>query len=163
MFCVVFGGVLGALGDQVEILRNFFSALDVAIMKIVFIVMWLTPIGVMSLLCARILSGLAVELFVVECLLYFVVTRKNPFKFLAELAYVGLCAFVMAASAPVMPLTLRCLEDNCGLDKRVTRFVVPVGVTVNMNGTALFITVSSIFIAQLNDIAISSGDYFAIL
>lgn len=62
-----------------------------------------------------------------------------------------------------MPLTLRCLEDNCGLDKRVTRFVVPVGVTVNMNGTALFITVSSIFIAQLNDIAISSGDYFAIL
>lgn len=163
VFCVVFGGVLGALGDQVEILRNFFSALDVAIMKIVFIVMWLTPIGVMSLLCARILSGLAVELFVVECLLYFVVTRKNPFKFLAELAYVGLCAFVMAASAPVMPLTLRCLEDNCGLDKRVTRFVVPVGVTVNMNGTALFITVSSIFIAQLNDIAISSGDYFAIL
>lgn len=66
-------------------------------------------------------------------------------------------------SAPVMPLTLKCLEENCGLDKRVTRFVVPVGVTVNMNGTALFITVCSIFIAQLNDIALSSGDYFAVL
>uniref|UniRef100_A0A0K8RMJ4 Amino acid transporter n=1 Tax=Ixodes ricinus TaxID=34613 RepID=A0A0K8RMJ4_IXORI len=183
VFCVVFGGALGALGDEVEILRKFFAALDVVVMKIVFLVMWMTPIGVMSLLCSRILavssivtlfeqmallvatvlSGLAVELFVVECLLYFLVTRKNPFKFLVELAYVGLCAFVTAASAPVMPLTLKCLEENCGLDSRVTRFVVPVGVTVNMNGTALFITVSSIFIAQLNDIALGSGDYFAIL
>ncbi|XP_064456792.1 excitatory amino acid transporter 2-like isoform X2 [Ornithodoros turicata] len=183
VFCVVFGGAIGGLGEEVAVLRKFFQALDTVIMKIVFLVMWLTPIGVMSLLCARILavgsllslfqqmallvstvlSGLAVELFVVECLLYFVVTKKNPFKFLGELAYVGLCAFVTAASAPVMPLTLRCLEDNCGLDKRVTRFVVPVGVTVNMNGTALFITVSSIFIAQLNDIGIASGDYFAIL
>nr|XP_054932738.1 excitatory amino acid transporter-like isoform X2 [Dermacentor andersoni] len=195
VFCVVFGSALGALGQPVEILKQFFAALDIVIMKLVFLVMWLmtsalgplaqlmTPVGVMSLLCARILSvgsivalfhqmallvatvlsGLAVELFVVECLLYFAVTRKNPFKFLGEIAYVGLCAFVTAASAPVMPLTLKCLEDNCGLDKRVTRFVVPVGVTVNMNGTALFITVCSIFIAQLNDIAISSGDYFAVL
>ncbi|CAN7997348.1 unnamed protein product [Ixodes hexagonus] len=192
VFCVVFGGALGALGDEVDILRKFFAALDVVVMKIVFLVMWMTPVGVMSLLCSRILavgsivtlfeqmallvatvlSGLAVELFVVECLLYFLVTRKNPFKFLVELAYVGLCAFVTAArrvyifpncSAPVMPLTLKCLEENCRLDSRVTRFVVPVGVTVNMNGTALFITVSSIFIAQLNDIALGSGDYFAIL
>lgn len=183
VFCVVFGGALGTLGQPVEILKQFFAALDVVIMKIVFLVMWMTPVGVMSLLCARILavksivtlfqqmallvatvlSGLAVELFVVECLLYFLVTRKNPFRFLGELAYVGLCAFVTAASAPVMPLTLKCLEENCGLDKRVTRFVVPVGVTVNMNGTALFITVCSIFIAQLNGIIISSGDYFAIL
>ncbi|EEC20493.1 glutamate transporter, putative [Ixodes scapularis] len=184
VFCVVFGGALGALGDEVEILRKFFAALDVVVMKIVFLVMWMTPVGVMSLLCSRILavssivtlfeqmallvatvlSGLAVELFVVECLLYFLVTRKNPFKFLVELAYVGLCAFGRTRrSAPVMPLTLKCLEENCGLDSRVTRFVVPVGVTVNMNGTALFITVSSIFIAQLNDIALGSGDYFAIL
>uniref|UniRef100_A0A0C9R5U1 Amino acid transporter n=1 Tax=Amblyomma americanum TaxID=6943 RepID=A0A0C9R5U1_AMBAM len=79
------------------------------------------------------------------------------------MAYVGLCAFVTAASAPVMPLTFKCLEENCGLDKRVTRFVVPVGVTVNMNGTALFITVCSIFIAQLNDIVLTSGEYFAVI
>ncbi|KAH7965313.1 hypothetical protein HPB49_006058 [Dermacentor silvarum] len=183
VFCVVFGGALGTLGQPVEILKQFFAALDAAIMKIVYLVMWLTPVGVMSLLCSRILSvasiatlfqqmallvatvlsGLAVELFVVECLLYFVVTRKNPFRFLGKLAYVGVCAFVTAASAPVMPLTLNCLEENCGIDKRVTRFVVPIGVTVNMNGTAVFITVCSIFIAQLNDIALTSGDYFAIV
>ncbi|KAH7963130.1 hypothetical protein HPB52_019652 [Rhipicephalus sanguineus] len=183
VFCVVFGGALGTLGQPVEILKQFFAALDAAIMKIVYIVMWMTPVGVMSLLCARILSvasivtlfqqmallvgtvlsGLAVELFVVECLLYFVVTRKNPFKFLGELAYVAVCAFVTAASAPVMPLSLKCLEENCGIDRRVTRFVVPIGVTVNMNGTAVFITVSSIFIAQLNGIVLTSGDYFAIV
>uniref|UniRef100_A0A131XFP7 Amino acid transporter n=1 Tax=Hyalomma excavatum TaxID=257692 RepID=A0A131XFP7_9ACAR len=183
VFCVVFGGALGTLGQPVEILKHFFAALDAAIMKIVYIVMWMTPVGVMSLLCARILSvasivtlfqqmallvatvlsGLAVELFVVECLLYFAVTRKNPFRFLGELAYVAVCAFVTASSAPVMPLTLKCLEENCGIDKRVTRFVVPIGVTVNMNGTAVFITVCSIFIAQLNDIVLTSGDYFAIV
>ncbi|KAK8781882.1 hypothetical protein V5799_016775 [Amblyomma americanum] len=183
VFCIVFGGALGTLGKPVEVLKQFFAGLDVAVMKIVFLVMWMTPVGVMSLLCERILSvgsiltlfqqmallvvtilsGLAVELFVVECLLYFAVTRKNPFRFLGEMAYVGLCAFVTAASAPVMPLTFKCLEENCGLDKRVTRFVVPVGVTVNMNGTALFITVCSIFIAQLNDIVLTSGEYFAVI
>lgn len=183
VFCVVFGGALGTLGQPVDILKQFFAALDAAIMKIVYIVMWMTPVGVMSLLCARILSvasivtlfqqmalliatvlsGLAVELFVVECLLYFVVTRKNPFRFLGELAYVAVCAFVTASSAPVMPLSLKCLEENCGIDRRVTRFVVPIGVTVNMNGTAVFITVCSIFIAQLNGIVLTSGDYFAIV
>ena len=63
-------------------------------------------------------------------------------------------AFVSAAS---LPITFRCLEENLGIDKRVTRFVLPVGATVNMDGTALYEAVAAIFIAQMNKIYLSPG------
>jgi Na+/H+-dicarboxylate symporter len=61
-----------------------------------------------------------------------------------------------------MPVTLQCLDEKVHVDPRVSRFVVPVGVTVNMDGTALFITIASIFIAQMNAIELSLGDYINI-
>jgi len=58
-----------------------------------------------------------------------------------------------------MPVTLQCLDEKVKVDSRVSHFVVPIGVTVNMDGTALFITISSIFIAQMNNIELGFGDY----
>lgn len=60
-------------------------------------------------------------------------------------------------SAATLPITFRCLEENLGIDKRVTRFVLPVGATVNMDGTALYEAVAAIFIAQMNKIYLSPG------
>lgn len=60
-------------------------------------------------------------------------------------------------SAATLPITFRCLEENLGIDKRVTRFVLPVGATVNMDGTALYEAVAAIFIAQMNNIYLSPG------
>lgn len=60
-------------------------------------------------------------------------------------------------SAGTLPVTFRCLEDNLGIDKRVTRFVLPVGATINMDGTALYEAVAAIFIAQMNGIALDGG------
>ena len=65
------------------------------------------------------------------------------------------CVFI--ASAAALPVTFRCLEENLGIDKRVTRFVLPVGATVNMDGTALYEAVAAIFIAQMNRIYLSPG------
>ncbi|XP_022645823.1 putative sodium-dependent excitatory amino acid transporter glt-6 isoform X3 [Varroa jacobsoni] len=183
VFCIAFGSTIGSMGTPADPLKHFFSALDSVIMKLVGIVMWFTPVGVCSLLCARILeagdilllfhqmalfiltvvSALSVELFGVQPILYFVLTRGNPFKLLLQLAYPGMCAFVCAASAPVMPLMLRALEDKCGVDKRVAKFVIPIGVTVNMNGTACFIAAATMFIAQMNNISLELSDYFAVL
>lgn len=60
-------------------------------------------------------------------------------------------------SAGTLPVTFRCLEENLGIDKRVTRFVLPVGATINMDGTALYEAVAAIFIAQMNGIALDAG------
>jgi len=61
-----------------------------------------------------------------------------------------------------MPVTLQCLDEKVHVDSRVSRFVVPIGVTVNMDGTALFIALASVFIAQMNAISLDLGDYINI-
>lgn len=62
-----------------------------------------------------------------------------------------------SSSAGTLPVTFRCLEENLGIDKRVTRFVLPVGATINMDGTALYEAVAAIFIAQMNGIDLDPG------
>lgn len=64
---------------------------------------------------------------------------------------------VIFHSAGTLPVTFRCLEENLGIDKRVTRFVLPVGATINMDGTALYEAVAAIFIAQMNGIQLDPG------
>ena len=61
-----------------------------------------------------------------------------------------------------MPITFRCLEENLGIDKRVTRFVIPVGATINMDGTALYEAVAAIFIAQMNGINLDPGQVITV-
>lgn len=63
----------------------------------------------------------------------------------------------LSNSAGTLPVTFRCLEENLGIDKRVTRFVLPVGATINMDGTALYEAVAAIFIAQMNGIQLDPG------
>ena len=69
---------------------------------------------------------------------------------------------VLLSSAATLPVTFRCLEENNGIDKRVTRFVVAVGATVNMDGTALYEAVAAIFIAQMNGISLGPGDIIVV-
>lgn len=64
---------------------------------------------------------------------------------------------LLLSSAGTLPVTFRCLEENLGIDKRVTRFVLPVGATINMDGTALYEAVAAIFIAQMNGIYLDPG------
>jgi len=65
-------------------------------------------------------------------------------------------------SAGTLPITFRCLEENLGIDKRVTRFVLPIGATINMDGTALYEAVAAIFIAQMNNVQLSPGQVITI-
>lgn len=65
-------------------------------------------------------------------------------------------------SAGTLPVTFRCLEENLKIDKRVTRFVLPIGATINMDGTALYEAVAAIFIAQMNDITLDGGQIITV-
>ena len=69
---------------------------------------------------------------------------------------------ILCNSAATLPVTFRCLEENNGIDRRVTRFVLPVGSTVNMDGTALYEAVAAIFIAQFNGVSLNVGQVITV-
>nr|XP_018889321.2 excitatory amino acid transporter 3 isoform X2 [Gorilla gorilla gorilla] len=145
VFCLVFGLVIGKMGEKGQILVDFFNALSDATMKIVQIIMWL-----------------AIHSIVILPLIYFIVVRKNPFRFAMGMAQALLTALMISSSSATLPVTFRCAEENNQVDKRITRFVLPVGATINMDGTALYEAVAAVFIAQLNDLDLGIGQIITI-
>jgi len=181
-FCLTFGTVLGSLGKKAQLVTEFFKIIDEVIMKMVSAIMWISPVGISSVICAKILgvanlgsvmsqlglfiitvcSGIFIYQFTFLQAIYFVFVRKNPFKFWWGLFQAWMTAFATASTAAALPITFRCVERN-HVDPRISKFVLPIGATVNMDGTALFVTVASIFIAQMNNIALNAGDYATIV
>merc|ERR1712045_136802 len=89
-------------------------------------------------------------------------TKRNPFQFWWGLFQSWMTAFATASTAAALPITFRCMEKN-KVDPRISKFVLPIGATVNMNGTALFVTVASIFIAQMNGIDLDAGQLVTVV
>uniref|UniRef100_A0A914CBS5 Amino acid transporter n=1 Tax=Acrobeloides nanus TaxID=290746 RepID=A0A914CBS5_9BILA len=170
------------MGEKGRIMVEFFSVLDQAIMRLVMYVMWYSPIGIMTLIMGKILSindlsetarmlamymvtvlcGLAFHALISLPLLFFVLTRKNPYVFMRGLLQAWITALGTASSSATLPLTFKCLEENLGVDRRVARFVLPVGATINMDGTALYEAVAAIFIAQMNSVHLSMGQVITV-
>uniref|UniRef100_A0A8D3C6X7 Amino acid transporter n=1 Tax=Scophthalmus maximus TaxID=52904 RepID=A0A8D3C6X7_SCOMX len=181
VFCVAFGLVIGKMGEKGRILLEFFDALNEATMKLVQIIMCYMPIGILFLIAAKIievedweifrkmglymvtvLSGLAIHAIICLPLIFFVIVRKNPYTFTLGMAQALVTALMISSSSATLPVTFRCAEENNRIDKRITRFVLPVGATINMDGTALYEAVAAIFIAQLNDYALDVGQIVTI-
>nr|CAG6011369.1 unnamed protein product [Menidia menidia] len=157
VFCVAFGLVIGKMGEKGRILLEFFDALNEATMKLVQIIMCYMPVGILFLIAAKIievedweifrkmglymvtvLSGLAIHATICLPLIFFIVVRKNPYTFTLGMAQALVTALMISSSSATLPVTFRCAEENNGIDKRITRFVLPVGATINMDGTALY-------------------------
>ena len=182
-FCLTFGTVLGSLGPSGKPLVNLFSIIDQVIMKMVYMVMWVSPIGIASVIAAKILgvadlalvmsqlglfmvtvcSGVFFYQFVCLQLIYFMIVRKNPYKFWWGLFQSWMTAFATASTAAALPISFRCMKENNRVDPRISKFVLPIGATINMDGTALFVTVASVFIAQMNNIPLNAGAYATVV
>ncbi|XP_053714416.1 excitatory amino acid transporter 3 [Synchiropus splendidus] len=181
VFCVAFGLVIGKMGEKGRILLEFFDALNEATMKLVQIIMCYMPVGILFLIAAKIievedweifrkmglymvtvLSGLAIHAIICLPLIFFIIVRKNPYTFTLGMAQALVTALMISSSSATLPVTFRCAEENNRIDKRITRFVLPVGATINMDGTALYEAVAAIFIAQLNDYALDVGQIVTI-
>ncbi|XP_074036934.1 excitatory amino acid transporter 3 [Leptinotarsa decemlineata] len=180
-FAIIFGIALGKLGEKAKILLEFFDALSEAMMIITSWVIWISPLGVYFLVAAKVLEiesfadligrlglyfftvllGLFLHGFGTLSILYFIGVRKLPFKVIAQLSQVLVTAFGTASSSATMPITIQTM-DRMGLDPRVTRFVIPIGATINMDGTALYEAVAAIFIAQLRNIPLTFGKTVAV-
>lgn len=181
VFCLVFGLVIGKMGERGQVLVDFFSALSDATMKIVQIIMCYMPLGILFLIAGKIievedweifrklglymatvLTGLAIHSIIILPLIYFIVVRKNPFRFAMGMAQALLTALMISSSSATLPVTFRCAEEKNQVDKRITRFVLPVGATINMDGTALYEAVAAVFIAQLNGLQLGIGQIITI-
>ncbi|KAL0115266.1 hypothetical protein PUN28_010672 [Cardiocondyla obscurior] len=175
VFCIIFGVLAGQIGPRGKLMVDFFVVLNEIIMKLVtIVVVWYSPFGIMCLIAGKIMSitnlaataqmlglymvtvvlGLMIHAIITLPLIYWFITRKNPAVFFRGMMQAWVTALGTASSAATLPLTFRCLEENNKIDPRVTRFVVAVGATVNMDGTALYEAVAAIFIAQLNGISL---------
>uniref|UniRef100_A0A3B4B8U2 Amino acid transporter n=1 Tax=Periophthalmus magnuspinnatus TaxID=409849 RepID=A0A3B4B8U2_9GOBI len=176
-FFIAFGICMGKMGERAKLMIDFFNILNEIVMKLVIMIMWYSPFGIACLICGKIISikdlevvakqlgmymitviiGLIIHGAIFLPSIYFVIVRKNPFTFFLGIFQAWITALGTASSAGTLPVTFRCLEENLGIDKRVTRFVLPVGATINMDGTALYEAVAAIFIAQMNGIHLDPG------
>jgi Na+/H+-dicarboxylate symporter len=95
-----------------------------------------------------VLLGLGVHAFGTLPLIFWVFTKKNPYRFMYQMSQALLTAFSTASSSATLPVTMDCSVTEAGLSKQSTEFVLPLGATINMDGTALYEAVAAIFIAQ---------------
>ncbi|MEE6474567.1 hypothetical protein FKM82_010421 [Ascaphus truei] len=124
------------------------------------VVLLVTSLGkyIMASILGHIIHG-----GIVLPLIYFAFTRKNPYTFLAGLITPFATAFATSSSSATLPSMIKCIEENNGVDKRISRFILPIGATVNMDGAAIFQCMAAVFIAQMNNFDLNAGQIFTIL
>ncbi|XP_066172566.1 neutral amino acid transporter A [Sylvia atricapilla] len=183
LFALVLGVALKKLGQEGEDLIRFFNSFNEATMVLVTWIMWYVPIGIMFLVGSKIVEMEDIVLLVTSLgkyifasilghvihggiilpLIYFAATRQNPYRFLLGLITPFATAFATCSSSATLPSMMKCIEENNGVDKRISRFILPIGATVNMDGAAIFQCMAAVFIAQLNNVDLNPGQIFTIL
>jgi len=173
-FSLLFGIALSSLGEKGKPMLDFFIILNNIFMKIIKGFLWFSPIGVSSLIARNLLKsltlsemlqtlgfymltvilGLVVHCLIVLPLIYFALTRKNPLLLFKSTMKAVLVAFGTATSAGTLPVSMECLE-NFGVNKQIVKLVLPLGATMNMDGTALLEGVASITIAQMSGVSLT--------
>jgi len=181
-FATALGIALSKLGERGKPLLDVFVALSDASMIITSWLIWISPLGIFFLVASMLIEmddftvmlgqlgwyfltviiGIFFHGFVVLPSIYTLITRRLPFRFLANMSQAYITAFATASSSGTLPVTFQCLEEKNKIDPRVTRFVIPIGATINMDGTALYEAVAAIFIAQAKGISLSLGEIIAI-
>lgn len=119
-------------------------------------------VGLLGMYFVTVLVALLIHGFLILPGLYFLFTKKNPYVYISRMAEALVTAFGTSSSSATLPLAISCLEEKNGIDSRVTRFVMPIGATVNMDGTALYEAVAAIFISQVRRVPLSFGQLVAI-
>jgi Na+/H+-dicarboxylate symporter len=178
VFSLLVGATLSVLGDRGRSTIEVISTLNDAVMRIVQWIMIVAPIGIFGLIAARIGSaggfrgflpelfalgkysltvvlGLAIHGVIALPLILLLVGRRNPWRYVTGVGAALLNAFSTASSSATLPLTMEGVEKENGISNRTASFVLPLGATINMDGTALYEAVAAMFIAQIYGISMS--------
>ncbi|GAA6090983.1 solute carrier family 1 member 7a isoform X2 [Tachysurus ichikawai] len=182
IFSATMGIMLGRMGPSGSALVNFCQSLNEAVLKIVAIVIWYFPFGIVFLVAGKILEmddpsamgkklgfyaitvviGLIVHGLFILPAMYFFITKKSPIVYIRGILQALLISLATSSSSATLPITFKCLLENNHIDRRIIRFVLPVGATINMDGTALYEAVAAIFIAQVNNYELDFGQIITI-
>jgi Na+/H+-dicarboxylate symporter len=182
LFCVLFGGVLTTIeGPGREAVERFFDGVLRVMMRITDLVILATPVGVFFLLLRTmathgadafgsigrfgltVVVGLAIQALVVLPLLIRFLGGRSPLALARASAPALLTAFSTCSSTATVPVTIECAVERAGIPRRIANFMLPLGSTVNMNGTALYEAVVAVFIAQAYGIELTLGQQAAVL
>lgn len=181
VFALIVGIILAKLGEKTETVANFFSQFNDIMMEMTMMVMSLAPIGVFCLISrtfagigfsaflplAKYMIGVLLALFV-QCFVVYLGLLKifsglNPFKFIKNFFPVMAFAFSTATSNATIPMSIDTLAAKMGVSKRISSFTVPLGATINMDGTAIMQGVAVVFAAQAFGITLTPADYVTVI
>lgn len=181
-FSLLFGVVLTVVGPRGQPLVAVFDALFAAVMKLVEWILWLAPVGVFALVVwtvARIglasltgpmlkyvltvLGGLAIHGLAVLPAALWIFARANPYRYLHQMRAALMTALGTDSSSATLPVTIESAEQLGGVSQRSARFVLPLGATINMDGTALYEAVAVVFLFQCYGIELSATELVIIV
>jgi len=182
VFAILLGLALAAGGEETRPAVEFFSSMFNALMTLVLWIIWLCPLGVFFLVAWTVgkiglgallgplssymflvILGLAVHgLLVLPAVLY-LFRRENPYRFMWQMRKALMTAFGTDSSAATLPVTIESAETEGGCSKRAANFVLPLGATINMDGTALYEAVAVVFLFQLHGIDLEMGELMVVV
>lgn len=181
VFALIVGILLAKMGERAELVANFFSQFNDLMMEMTNLVMSFAPIGVFFMLTrtfanlgfdafipllkymGSVVLGLGVQCFVVYMILLFVFTRLNPFKFIKKFFPVMAFAFSTSTSNATIPLNIETLEEKIGVSRKVSSFTIPLGATINMDGTSIMQGVAVVFAAQAYGVNLGISGYLTVI
>jgi len=188
VFAIAFGGALSQVyfkkqekegGNSDTVVLIFLRDLEATLMQIIYWIILVTPFAVLSLISAQvgkqddlvdkfanvgylvfaIALGLSVHSLLVHFGLWYIVTKTNPIGYLKYLIPAQTMAFACSSSAATLPMTLKCVKSTGRVPESIYRFVLPLGATVNMDGTTIYFTICCVWLASFNGINPNVGQY----
>ncbi|GGB75969.1 dicarboxylate/amino acid:cation symporter [Shewanella inventionis] len=181
LFAVIFGFAISHIGERGARVASFFNDLNEVIMRVVTLIMQLAPYGVFALMATLSLTlgletfGSVVKYFFLVVAVLFIqglvvyptllklFSGLSPLMFLRKIRDVQLFAFSTASSNATLPVTIETCEHRMGVDNKIASFTLPLGATLNMDGTAIMQGVATVFIAQVFGIELSIMDYATVV
>lgn len=183
-FALLFGIALVSIKSKHKIVVvNFFNGLNDVVLKMIDIIMRAAPFGVFALMADAVVSasgdarlfasmglyalsvviGLLLMIVFVYPLLVRLLAKTSPGKFLSSVLPAQLLAFSTSSSAATLPMTKKCCDENLGIHPEISNFVLPIGATINMDGTSLYQAVAAVFIAQTLGVDLDFGAQLTII
>jgi solute carrier family 1 (high affinity glutamate transporter) protein 1 len=183
VFSLLFGAFLSVAGEKGKPVIAVFEGINEAIMKLVIFIIYFAPIGVMVLIGSivaenrgsldqlitglgwyslTVLLGLVIHASITLPLILKFLAHRRPFEYFVNMGEALATAFTTASSSATLPITMELVEDKNKVDARAASFVLPLGATINMDGTALYEAVAAIFIAQIYGVDLSFGQQVVI-